>query len=145
MPRFSIVLAGALALTLQACGGEESGRVEPTAAPARPAAPAAKAPAASAEEAQQEALQIFATRCFTCHGSEGAGDGPGSAGLTPKPRNFQDPEWQASVDDDHLTKIILYGGVAVGKSPMMPGNPDLGSREAVVAALVRHIRSLSRP
>ena len=31
---------------------------------------------------------LFAQTCATCHGPEGKGDGPGGAGLNPKPRNF---------------------------------------------------------
>lgn len=103
----------------------------------------AEGPAEAGDEARQAAAQIFATRCFTCHGAKGEGDGPGSAALNPKPRNFTDAEWQAAVSDDHLAKIIQYGGAAVGKSPAMPGNPDLMSKPQVVAALVAHIRSLS--
>jgi hypothetical protein len=72
----------------------------------------------------------------------GMGDGPGSAALTPKPRNFHDKDWQASVNDDHIHKIILYGGAAVGRSPMMPGNPDLIAKPEVVKGLVAHIRDL---
>jgi mono/diheme cytochrome c family protein len=98
-----------------------------------------------AAEAQEEAQKIFSTRCFTCHGPKGEGNGPGSAALTPKPRNFTDAVWQASVTDDHIAKIIQYGGAAVGKSPSMPGNPDLMSKPQVVAALVAHVRSLSAP
>ena len=136
--------ANLAALAFAACGSGESEPAAP-ASPGAAKAPAADAaPAVDAAAAKQEALQIFATRCFTCHGPEGAGDGPGSAGLTPKPRNFQDPSWQESVSDEHLEKIVLYGGAAVGKSPMMPGNPDLGSKADVVAALTQHIRSLSR-
>ena len=131
-----------LAIALIACGsGDESAK---SAAPAAPpaAAPAAAAPSSEAKSA--DAKQIFETRCYTCHGMMGQGDGPGSAGLTPKPRNFTDPAWQASVTDDHIHKIILYGGAAVGRSPMMPGNPDLIAKADVVAALVEHVRSLGQ-
>lgn len=93
-------------------------------------------------EARTEAQQIFSTRCTTCHGQTGQGDGPASAGLTPQPRNFQDHEWQESVANDHIERIIVYGGAAVGKSPAMPPNPDLQSKPEVVAALRQHIRSL---
>jgi mono/diheme cytochrome c family protein len=142
----SLTLA-ALSLSL-ACGdsGSQPGPA-PSAPPTASPAPTASAPAAGggapSAEAVAQAEQIFSTRCFTCHGPTGAGDGPGSAGLSPPPRNFHDAAWQASVNDDHLHKIILYGGAAVGKSPAMPGNPDLIASPAVVDALVAHIRSLS--
>jgi mono/diheme cytochrome c family protein len=138
-------MAGAAAIAL-ACGGEDAPSGAPAAseAPAEEAAaPAASAPIASA--AADEAQQIFASRCFTCHGPNGEGNGPGSAALVPPPRNFTDPAWQASVDDDHIAKIIQYGGAAVGKSPTMPGNPDLMSKPEVVQALVAHIRTLGAP
>lgn len=136
----SLVGAAFAALFAIACGQGES-RPEATAAPS--AAPAA-APTPQADvAAAAQAEQIFSTRCFTCHGPNGAGDGPGSAALDPKPRNFTDPAWQASVDDEHIAKIIQFGGVAVGKSPAMPGNPDLMSKPQVVQALVAHVRSLA--
>jgi mono/diheme cytochrome c family protein len=94
--------------------------------------------------ARGEATQIFATRCTPCHGPTGRGDGPASAGLTPKPRNFTDPKWQAAVTDEHIEKIVQYGGAAVGKSPAMPSNPDLTSKPEVVAALRAHVRSLKK-
>ncbi|MBZ0252419.1 MAG: cytochrome c, partial [Candidatus Methylomirabilis sp.] len=72
----------------------------------------------------------------------GKGDGPASAGLAPKPRDYTSPEWQDSVTDEHIAKIIKYGGAAVGKSPMMPANPDLTAKDEVVAGLVEHIRGL---
>lgn len=89
-----------------------------------------------------EAQGIFTTRCVTCHGAEGAGDGAASAGLNPRPRNFQDDDWQSSVTDEHIERIIQYGGAAVGKSPAMPANPDLTGKPEVVSALREHIRSL---
>jgi mono/diheme cytochrome c family protein len=127
----------------QAAPAQEEMPAEPSAEPEQ--AEPEEAPMAEAEggdAAAAEARQIFATRCTTCHGPEGMGDGPGSAGLDPKPRTFHDADWQASVTDDHIAKIIQYGGAAVGKSPTMPGNPDLISKPQVVAALVAHVRSL---
>lgn len=135
---FSTALALAAGLALAACGGsksDSSGTAAGTAAPApAPAAPAAGDPAAKAKE-------IFSQRCVPCHGAEGKGDGVASKGLTPPPRNFSDPAWQASVTDEHIEKIVHYGGAAVGKSPAMPANPDL-SDPAVLAALRAHVRSL---
>lgn len=40
---------------------------------------------------------------------------------------------------------MKFGGAAVGRSPSMPGNPDLMSKPEVVAALVAHVRSLAAP
>lgn len=136
-----------LALVLGACGSERETPDQPAASTPAPAAPApTAAPAASAPtaDAKAEALQIFESRCVTCHGPQGAGDGPASAGLTPHPRNFQDPAWQASVSDEHIEQIVQYGGAAVGRSPAMPANPDLMSKPEVVAALRAHVRSLGQ-
>lgn len=119
----ALALATALAV---ACGSEETD--------------SAQSGASSAATA--EARQIFGTRCVTCHGAEGAGDGAASAGLTPRPRNLQDDAWQSAVTDEHIERIIQYGGAAVGKSPAMPANPDLTSKPEVVSALREHIRSL---
>jgi mono/diheme cytochrome c family protein len=96
------------------------------------------------EAARQEARMVYDTRCTTCHGPRGAGDGPGSAALTPKPRNFQDKAWQTSITDAQIETIIKGGGLAVGKSPAMPPNPDLDAKPQVVAALREHIRSLTQ-
>jgi mono/diheme cytochrome c family protein len=94
------------------------------------------------EAARKEAAELFASRCTTCHGATGEGNGPASQGLNPKPRNFHDGSWQTSVTDTHLDRIIQYGGAAVGKSPGMPPNPDLVGKPEVVAALREHVRSL---
>jgi cytochrome c553 len=105
-------------------------------------APAATAPAATAATPEAEASQIFAGRCTPCHGAAGAGDGVAAAALTPRPRNFHDATWQASVTDVHIETIIRQGGAAVGKSPVMPANPDLVAKPAVVAALRTMIRAM---
>jgi len=147
------VLSAGFVLALASAGaGCDSGSA-PAPEPAQPAAeepvaPAAEEPTAPAAagdtSARAEAEEIFTTRCQTCHGPEGAGDGPGAAALAPKPRNFQDPAFQEAVSDEHIANIIQFGGVAVGKSPTMPGNPDLASRPEVVEELVAVVRELGR-
>ena len=97
---------------------------------------------AIAPAAMLEAKQMFNERCTPCHGRFGKGDGPASAALTPKPRNFGDRSWQSGVTDEHLEKIVVYGGAAVGKSPAMPANPDLDGKPALVKAMRAHLRSL---
>lgn len=87
---------------------------------------------------------IYQERCSACHGAGGRGDGPGSATLTPKPRNYTDTGWQASVTDEQIRKTIVMGGAAVGKSPMMPASPDLDSKPEVVEGLVKIVRKFGR-
>jgi mono/diheme cytochrome c family protein len=124
MPSSAIASVLLVTLALSACGG--GGPAEP-----------------SITAADRQAAQLkFETLCFTCHGKTGMGDGPGSAALTPKPRNLRDATWQSSVTDQHIEKIIVSGGAAVGLSPAMPSNPDLKEKPGVVAALREHIRSL---
>lgn len=98
---------------------------------AGPAAATDAIPPAAMEAAQA----IFKARCALCHGPAGGGDGPASAALSPRARDMRDPAWQASVTDAHIEAIIRGGGPAVGKSPIMPGNPDLKDRPDVLRAL----------
>jgi mono/diheme cytochrome c family protein len=117
-----------------------SGGGDPRAASAATAA----APVKISEAARQEAQQTFKSRCSVCHGEAGRGDGPAATGLTPSPRNHHDQAWQAQVTDDQIEKTIVYGGAAVGKSPAMVANPDLGSKPEVVAALREIVRAFGK-
>lgn len=132
----------AAALWLAACGGKKSEESPPPASSPSPAAPAATTPAPAGDPVAT-AKQIFRDRCVPCHGATGHGDGPASASLNPKPRQYADKEWQASVTDEYLEKIIKFGGAAVGKSPAMPNNPDL-TDPAVVSALKDIVRSFGK-
>jgi mono/diheme cytochrome c family protein len=91
--------------------------------------------------AAEEAKAMFKQTCSVCHGEHGRGDGPGAAQLNPKPRNYTDKTWQASVTDDQIAKTILMGGAAVGKSPIMPAQPQLREKPEVVAGLIKIVRS----
>jgi cytochrome c5 len=131
-------------LVVWGCTSKETAPAEQKAEPAE-AAPSAAEPEpteVAAADPAAEAKEIFENRCTVCHGSLGKGDGPGSAALDPKPRDLTSAEWQGSVDDEHLRKIIVYGGSAVGKSATMPANPDLDAKPEVVAELVKLIRGL---
>jgi mono/diheme cytochrome c family protein len=95
--------------------------------------------------AMKEADEIYKGRCTMCHGPSGKGDGPAGAALSPKPRDLGDPAWQRSVTDEHIEKIIQSGGPAVGKSPLMPANPDLNAKPDVIKALRVIVRNLGAP
>lgn len=131
----------ALVAALSACTSKDEAPAAPKAAEPAPA-PTPEPAAEPASDPVAEAAEIYTNRCTVCHGEKGQGDGAGSAALEPKPRDFTSGEWQASVTDDHLTKIIVYGGTAVGKAATMPANPDLDAKPEVVAELVKYIRAL---
>ena len=61
----------------------------------------------------------YNTLCVSCHGSDGKADSPQAMAMNPRPRNFTDKKWQASVDDKHIKKVIMEGGAAVGLSATM--------------------------
>jgi mono/diheme cytochrome c family protein len=88
-----------------------------------------------------EGKQIFMQTCTPCHGQEGKGDGPASASLDPKPRNLTDPAYMAPLNDRYLFELISRGGIAMGKSPMMPAQPGLAARD--IGNVIAYVRSLS--
>lgn len=138
--RANRLLAGAATLTLALFAA-------PGCTPSRPVdgagPPANTASVTVTDAARAEAQEIFANRCTPCHGETGAGDGAASKQLTPPPRALNNPDWQKGATDEHIDKIIQYGGAAVGLSAAMPSNPDLGGKPAVIKALREHIRTLS--
>lgn len=104
-----------------------------------PAAPAVPKVAPVHERARQ----TFATRCAQCHGPAGRGDGPVAKTLQPRPRNFSLAQWQREVTDERIAQVVQMGGVAVGKSPLMPPHPDLKGAE--LAELIALLRSFHSP
>ncbi len=115
-------------------------------AAARPSAALVARTAAQAPEpasdGEKEALHVWTSRCITCHGPKGDGDGPAGASLSPKPAKFSDPAWQASISDQEILMAIVGGGQSVAKSPAMVPNPDLALKPEVVEALRAKVRSM---
>ena len=99
------------------------------------------APKPKPKTVSPEAREMFNTRCATCHGAEGKGNGPASAALNPKPRNYTDKSWQSTVTDEQIKKTITMGGAAVGKSPIMPASPDLDANADMLDGLVAIVRN----
>ncbi len=136
-----MLLISLLALGLTACGKNNE-----------PPPPTSGIPGAQPESGPRHkrsgadiAADLFSSSCALCHGVSGHGDGQMAANLDPKPRNYSDAAWQATVTDDDLKKIILEGGAAVGKSKMMPGQPSLAKEPEVLDGLVKIIRGFAKP
>lgn len=85
--------------------------------------------------------QLFMQICSTCHGPEGKGDGPASAALEPKPRNLTDPTVMAPMSERYLFELISRGGIAVGKSPLMPPQSGLAAQE--INHVIAYVKTLS--
>ena len=129
----SLFAAGTL---LASCGGGDSAKDDTN---------MSKAPTKTiSKEDKAEADKHFKSLCVTCHGESGKGDGPAGAALNPKPRDWTDKKWQSEVKDDELAKAILQGGAAIGKSALMPGNPQYKDRPGVIDALVEKVRSFGK-
>jgi mono/diheme cytochrome c family protein len=88
--------------------------------------------AASAENA----AQLYAQRCASCHGANGKGDGPAGKYLKPPPTDFATS--LKGKTDVWIAKAIKGGGPAVGESPTMPPYADLS--DAQVKGLVDYIK-----
>lgn len=134
----------ALAFLVAACGKNTEPPPPSSGVPgAKPESGPGAKPRASADVPEQ-AQKMFLTVCAMCHGSDGTGNGPAAESLNPKPRNYTDPAWQASVTDDEIRKTILLGGQGTGKSASMPGQPQLKDQPEVLDGLVRIIRNFGK-
>lgn len=134
MKMHHLVIALALGAAVVGCS-----KAEGQAKPQTDKAPAEK----SALGGPTDARELFAARCGVCHGTSGKGDGPGAAALTPKPRDYTNKDWQASISDEQLKKVIVGGGASVGKSAAMPPNPDLEGKPEL-DALIGIVRSFGK-
>lgn len=148
---FSLLALAAFA----ACGGDEAKPAatpalaeEPAPAPTPEPAPAEAEPTETASAGTPFACVAgnadagkvkYVQFCSSCHGMAGAGDGPASAGLNPKPAHHNDGAYMNPLSNEHLVKVIAEGGPAVGKSiGMAPWGPVLGKQGVLdVAAFVR--------
>lgn len=86
---------------------------------------------------------IYEVRCAMCHGSEGAGDGPVARELKDKPSNWKGGGGGLKgMDDQKIFDVTARGGIAFGKSALMPAHPDLP--EVEVWNLVAYVKSLKK-
>ena len=86
-------------------------------------------PAICADKDKGKAL--FDVNCSSCHGPQGAGDGPVAAALPPesKPRNLQEAKMKFATDDTKFKELLKKGGAALGLNPLMPPQPALSEAD----------------
>ena len=144
------VIAGALLLACGDAGDRPAQPAEPPPAPppAEPPPPAAaETPPPAAEPAGDPVArgrEVYQLYCASCHGPEGDGDGPVSAGLDPKPAKHSDGSYMNALSDAHLEKVIKEGGASVGKSPLMaPWGGTLSDTQ--LKDVIAFVRSLAVP
>ncbi len=124
--RKTLLLSAATTLLVLACGGGAAEDAGPSAV------------------AKAKGEEVFAQTCWTCHGKTGVGDGPAAAALDPKPRNYTDAAWQASISDEKIRETIVKGGEAMGLSATMPAHPQYANDQDVLDGLVYKIRSFKK-
>jgi mono/diheme cytochrome c family protein len=58
--------------------------------------------------------KLYTSNCFTCHGAEGKGDGPGAAALEKRPADLG-----ACIKSNSETDGSLFWKISEGRSPMV--------------------------
>ncbi len=88
-------------------------------------------------ELLEQGRALYAQTCATCHGAEGKGDGPGSKGLNPKPRDFTQPSgWKNGTRIEDIYRTLDEGI----KGSSMVAYKDLRRKDRM--ALVHVVQSL---
>lgn len=122
LKRSKSILAGALLLTYSLLSGVTGG-ITPA-------------------QAGDDTEQVFQFYCAQCHGPGGKGDGPNVTPSMPvTPRNFTKVEDMDKLSDLDIQNVIMEGGPALSKSPMMPPWSQSLSKEEVTG-LIAHLRKL---
>ena len=87
-------------------------------------------------KARREGKSIFNTQCFTCHGTNGKGDGPAAMSLNPKPANLTSNKIQKQSDG------AIFWKITNGNSPMPSFKYALSENQRW--ELVDYIRQLGK-
>ena len=126
----TLALALAASISLVGCQPSEEQGAETT--PPATESPAAETPATeSAAPSEQAAApagapagvdlaagqQVFATNCATCHGAQGAGDGPAASALNPRPTNMAEGPYKHVGDFDNWKAVIANGVPGTAMAP----------------------------
>jgi len=82
---------------------------------------------------------IYANNCVSCHGAEGAGNGPAAAALNPHPRNFTaDAGWKNGRKPSQIFRTLkegIAGGAMASYVTVLPNAEDRWALSHYVASL----------
>jgi mono/diheme cytochrome c family protein len=79
---------------------------------------------------------LFQINCASCHGVEGNGDGPRSAGLNPPPRKYKTEKFKFGTDVASIQNTLMQGSPGTS----MPSFSLLPARD--VWAMVHYVRTM---
>jgi high-affinity iron transporter len=93
--------------------------------------------------AEDRSKENYLTRCASCHGAEGHGDGPSIRWLRTKPTDFHNCDDMKKLSDDTIFTAIKYGTGSIDLPADMPGFFNrLSDRE--ISSLVSYVRLFCR-
>ncbi len=109
-------------------------QIKPELEPMKPRVPpdlikkakALKSPIPSTPENIAAGKELFNGKatCFTCHGTEGKGDGPGAIGTTVGPRNFTNAEFHKTKSCGEMFWVAANGSKGAFDKKDAPSNPE---------------------
>jgi mono/diheme cytochrome c family protein len=110
-------------------------------APAEARSVANPFPASEEVVARGKEIYLGKGTCFSCHGTEGKGDGIVGMELRPRPRDFTNSEFQAVRTDGELFWVIRNGSPG---TRMFSYSPSIITEEESWE-VIHFIRTLARP
>jgi mono/diheme cytochrome c family protein len=86
--------------------------------------------------------RVFVSRCATCHGEKGRGDGQNAYNLDPPPPDFA--QTLPALPEPERRLVVMEGTAALGRSAMCPPwGRSLEARET--DAVLAYLEALARP
>lgn len=89
--------------------------------------------------AEDGSKENYLTRCASCHGAVGRGDGPSTRWLRTRPTDFHNCDDMKKLSDDTIFKAIAYGTGMIGLPADMPSFNDRLS-DGEIDSLVSYVR-----
>lgn len=99
---------------------------------------------AFAQSPSDHIVKTYDLYCVQCHGVNRDGNGVNSTAMSVKPRDHTDSKAMGDTPDDVLYKAIKGGGLAVGKSVLMPRWEGVLT-DAEIKDMVGYLRFVSKP